>query len=103
VEHEPVEWTFTARAATHAELLQAVRRARLPDLVGAKETCEILGIQKMTLKRWLDPDSGRLGPDKTYMIPPKRIDAGPVWVKSDVIRFGQEVGRQRARATRRRV
>jgi hypothetical protein len=71
------------------------RTSRLPDLVGAKEAAEILGIQKMTLNRWLrpDPDTGR-----TYMIPPKRIDAGPVWVKSDVERFAEEIGRQRAPA-----
>jgi hypothetical protein len=76
------------------------RTPRLPDLVGGKEACEILGVQKMTLNRWMRPGSGNLGPDGTYMIPPKRIDAGPVWVRSDVERFAEEIGRQRAPAAR---
>jgi hypothetical protein len=67
----------------------------LPPLVGAKEVCEILGIPKMTLHRWLQPGSGELGENRTYMIPPKRIDAGPVWVRADVERFRDEVGHQR--------
>lgn len=58
----------------------------------------LLGVQKMTLNRWLRPGSGEFGPDQTYMIPPKYIAAGPVWVKSDVERFAEEVGRQRALA-----
>jgi predicted site-specific integrase-resolvase len=74
------------------------RTPRLPELVGAKEACELLGIQKMTLNRWLKPGSGTLGPDGTYMIPPKRIEAGPVWVREDVVRFAEEIGRQRAPA-----
>lgn len=74
------------------------RTPRLPELVGAKETCEILGIQKMTLNRWMRAGSGTLGTEQTYMIPPKRIDAGPVWVRSDVERFAAEIGRQRAPA-----
>lgn len=76
------------------------RTPRLPDLVGAKEACEILGVQKMTLNRWMDKGSGAHGPTSTYMIEPKRISAGPVWVKSDVERFAKEIGRQRAPAKR---
>lgn len=72
------------------------RTQRLPDLVGSAEACEILNIQKMTLHRWLLDDSGTLGPNRTYMIPPKRINAGPVWVREDVERFAQEIGRRRA-------
>jgi hypothetical protein len=105
------EWTFTVRAGTHAELVQEVKRASdgpdtswewetLPELVGSRETCELLGIQKMTLNRWLKPDSGEFPPDRTYMIPPKRIDAGPVWTKADVLRFRREKGRQRAKPHR---
>jgi hypothetical protein len=71
---------------------------KLPELVGSKEAVEILGIQKMTLNRWLEPLSGPFGPDCTYMIPPKRIAAGPVWVREDVERFAAEIGRQRAPA-----
>jgi hypothetical protein len=78
------------------------RTPRLPELVGSAEACEILGIQKMTLNRWLRPGSGNhescQGPDATYMIPPKRIKAGPVWARTDVVRFGEEIGRQRALA-----
>lgn len=74
------------------------RTPRLPELVGAKEACEILEVKKMTLNRWLRPGSGTLGPDQTYMIPPKRIEAGPVWVREDVERFAEEIGRQRAPA-----
>jgi hypothetical protein len=89
------------------ELIRMARRPwrtpRLPELVGAKEACEILGIQKMTLNRWMKPGSGPHGADGTYMIPPKRIDAGPVWVRSDVERFRDEIGRQRARAGEARV
>jgi hypothetical protein len=69
---------------------------KLPPLVGAKEACEILGIQKMTLRRWLEKGSGNFGPDGTYMIPPARIDAGPVWVRSDIEYFVEEIGRRRA-------
>jgi hypothetical protein len=107
------EWSFSAHAATQAELVAALRDALdhyaperahstsdLPDLVGSKEACQILGIQKMTLTRWLDPGSGSLGPDRTHMIPPKRINAGPVWVRSDVERFAVEVGRRRQPARR---
>lgn len=74
------------------------RTPRLPELVGSKEACRILDIQKMTLNRWMRPGSGELGPEQTYMIPPKRIEAGPVWVREDVERFADEIGRQRARA-----
>lgn len=72
------------------------RTLRLPELVGNKEACEILGIQKTTLGRWLKPGSGVLGPHKTRMIPPRYIDAGPVWVKADVVRFAEKPGRRRA-------
>lgn len=71
------------------------RTPRLPDLVGNKEACEILGIKKMTLRRWMEPGSGPFGPDKTRMIEPRRVDAGPIWVRSDVERFRDEIGRQR--------
>lgn len=74
------------------------RTPRLPDLVGSQEACELLGIQKMTLNRWMKPGSGIHGEDGTYMIPPKRIKAGPVWVREDVERFAAEIGRQRAPA-----
>jgi hypothetical protein len=79
------------------------RTPRLPALVSSKEACEILGIQKMTLNRWLRPGTGPHGPDKTYMIPPAPHSpaAGPVWVRSDIERFRDEIGRQRAPAEQR--
>lgn len=77
------------------------RTPRLPDLVGAKEAALILGVRKMTLLRWMEPQSGYLGPEQTYMIPPARIDAGPVWVRSDVEKFAAEVGPKRVQAPKR--
>lgn len=78
------------------------RTNRLPPLVGSIEACEILGVQKMTLYRWMQPGSGNAesshGSDRTYMLTPQRIKAGPVWVRDDVERFASEIGRQRAPA-----
>lgn len=41
-------------------------------------------------------ENGQYGANGTYMIQPRRISSGPVWVKSDVERFAEEIGRQRA-------
>jgi hypothetical protein len=76
---------------------------KLPELVGVKEACEILDVDKNTLYRWLKPSSGdgkvvTVDAQRSYMIPPKRISSGPVWVREDVERFRDEIGRQRARA-----
>jgi hypothetical protein len=70
---------------------------QLPELVGNAEALEILDVSKMQLNRWLRPGTGDFYPDGTYMIPPKRIAASPVWVRSDVERFAREIGRQRAK------
>lgn len=81
------------------------RTARLPEhIVGTKGACKILGIHKTTLNNWLEPGSGKIGPDKTYMIPPRRVwdaegdvaDGWPVWDAQDVYRFAAEIGRQRS-------
>lgn len=92
-------WLLSGADIMRKRLLQT---PRLPDLVGAVEACEILGIQKMTLSRWLKPGSGTAdwshGPDRTYMIEPKRIRSGPVWTREDVEWFAQAIGRQRAPA-----
>lgn len=77
---------------------RAWRTARLPELVGNAEACEILGISKRTLGRWMQPGSGEFGPESTYMIPWKTIRASPVWVREDVERFADEIGRRRALA-----
>lgn len=80
------------------------RTPRLPDLVGFKEACEILGVQKMSLHRWQKKGSGAntpwggFGPDQTYMIPAARVQSGPLWDRRDVERFAAEIGRQRAAA-----
>jgi hypothetical protein len=78
----------------------------LPELVGNKEACEILGIDKMTLNRWKEPGSGEVldfdgfGPNRTYMCTWAEIASGPVWVREDVIRHRDEIGRQRAPSAR---
>lgn len=80
------------------------RTPRLPDVVSSKGACELLRVDKQTLWRWCQPGSGSLGPDKTYMIPPKLVWSGddtkgwPIWDRADVERFAAEIGRQRAPA-----
>lgn len=74
-------------------------------LVGIKGAAHILGVDKSTVHQWLKPGSGELGPEKTYMIPPARVDGEfstgktrgwPVWFRADVEYFEAEIGRQRA-------
>lgn len=79
------------------------RTARLPRVVGIKGASNLLGVHKTTLTKWMEPGSGELGPDKTYMVPPLRVgdggdvdDGWPIWAREDVVRFAQEIGRQRA-------
>jgi hypothetical protein len=69
----------------------------LPALVGNKETCELLGIQKSTLARWMKPETGEHGPQRTYMIEWKTVNAGPVWDRRDVEDFAAMNPRRRAR------
>jgi hypothetical protein len=127
VEQAHVEWTFNAKAQTFTDLLEVVREAAsaenttgdvsggdavgdvdrpyetpgLPKLVGKKEVCEdLLNVPRMTVDRWLEPGSGGefgFGLDRTHLIPPAHIAAGPVWVESDIIRWREEVGRKRKR------
>jgi hypothetical protein len=77
--------------------------SKLPKLVGEKEAAEILGVHKQTLDRWLEPgsagDDRGFAPDHTYMIPPKRVAAGPIWAREDVERHAKEIGRQRRKGT----
>lgn len=81
----------------------------MPRVVGSKGACAILGIDKMSLHRWMKPGSGNdescQGPDRTYMITPLRVgdggdvdDGWPIWVREDVERFAVEIGRMRAPA-----
>lgn len=78
---------------------------RLPRVVGIKGASNLLGVHKTTLTKWMEPGSGELGPDKTYMVPPRRVDDGtgsedgwPIWDAEDVVWFAKEIGRQRALA-----
>lgn len=81
---------------------------RLPPLVNFAEAAAILGKDRMTLHRWLEPGSGLeqgpcFGPDRTYMLPPHQTTNGRIWVRSDVERFaaeygGKPLGRRPARA-----
>lgn len=63
---------------------------KLPPLVGVKDACELLGVQKMTFNRWrqdgyFDVPSADPGPSQ-----------GPVWVEGDVIAWRDKHGRKRA-------
>lgn len=62
--------------------------AELPSLVGVAAACEILGINRMTFKRWRD--------SKYFAIKPVQIGRDPVWTRSDIEAFAREHGRQRA-------
>lgn len=66
------------------------KTADLPDLVGVAEACDILGINRMTLKRWRD--SGY------FSIEPVQIGRDPVWTRDDIEGFAEQFGRQRALA-----
>jgi hypothetical protein len=82
----------------------------LPDLVGVQEAAKILGVNPMTLYRWLKPGSGvntqwgGFGPNKTRMIPPKPVAGsskkGGVWVREDVLTFARDIGAERDRPSR---
>lgn len=72
----------------------------LPELVGFAEAVEILGIEKSTLRLWMQPGSGPHGPDGTRMITPQKLRATPVWVRADVERFKAEFGTRRRRPSR---
>lgn len=83
----------------------AWRTPRLPELVNTDGACEILGVDKMTLWRWQQPNSGtpetNHPPENTYLIPPIRaLGRGgekkqPLWTKKDLIVFRDMHGRQR--------
>lgn len=74
----------------------------LPDLVNGEGACRILGVDRRTLQRWLEPGTGGQGPDGTWMIPPRVVEPpNPrevrwLWVRADVERFAVEYGRRRA-------
>lgn len=74
------------------------RTPRLPELVGNKQACEILGVSKVTVGRWLEPGSGEghgFAPDDTYLIPPQLTSAGRVWAADDLRRFKASRGNRR--------
>jgi hypothetical protein len=68
------------------------------DIVGNREACELLGIQKATLARWMKPGTGEHGPQRTYMIEWRsEVSAGPIWDRQDVLDFAATNPRKRAR------
>jgi predicted site-specific integrase-resolvase len=65
------------------------KTSELPELVGVREACAILGVNRMTFLRWRD--SGY------FDIAPREInDRDVVWTKDDIERFAADKGRQRA-------
>ncbi|MBO0767385.1 MAG: hypothetical protein J2O48_01745 [Solirubrobacterales bacterium] len=85
----------TKQADYAAQIAQHWGTPQLPELAGSKEACEILGITKATLARWLEPGSGSHGDQCTWMIEPRYVAAGPVWPRADVEGFAREIGRKR--------
>ena len=97
-----------------AERRYAWRIGRVPPLAGSKEAREILGIDKMTLNRWMAAGSEGVGetgafssntvtlPEEVregvYLPPWKVIASGPVWCYEDLVRHAEEFGRKRAPA-----
>ncbi len=79
---------------------RSYRTSRLPPCVGLEGALEILQVEVSTVWRWLKPGTGLIGVDRTYLIPPALLE-GPgrrtmFWVREDVERFAQEIGRIRA-------
>lgn len=84
--------------SNRASIYRPPRTERLPDLVGRKEVCEIVGCSTMQLHRWLTPGSGDgngFGDDDTHMIPPAMAGSHRVWVRSDIEWWAKHVGRKR--------
>lgn len=71
---------------------KAPRTRDLPALVGVKECCVILEVQKMTFNRWRE--SGYFDIEPADPGPAQ----GPVWVRDEVVEWGKRNGRQRAPA-----
>jgi hypothetical protein len=71
---------------------------KVPRLVGVRGALEILGVQKMTLKRWRE---GELAvryfdvPSVQEIHGEEEPAGGPVWVRADVERWHSEHGRRR--------
>ncbi len=95
-----------------AEKRYGWRVLRLPPLAGSKEARQILGVDKMTLHRWMLDNSG--GPGETgavssntvylkdgkvredvYVPPWIETANGPIWVVEDLLRHSEEFGRKR--------
>ncbi len=89
-----------ARQRAAAVVRRSYRTARLPPCVGIDGAAEILGVERSTIYRWIKPGAGQIGEDRTYMMPPAMLE-GPgrrtmFWVREDVERFAEEIGRIRA-------
>lgn len=67
---------------------ERARTSALPELLSAKEAMALMGITKMTFKRWRD--SGY------FAIEPAYVGKDPVWTRDDIMEFSETFGRQRA-------
>ena len=69
-----------ARERARGELrLPSRKNADKLELLGVAEICALLGVHKMTLKRWRD--AGR------FPAPLQEMAAGPVWSRKEVERW----------------
>lgn len=76
---------------------------RLPVLVGVKEACEILGVDRKQLDRWCEDGSGTNGLRRTKAPPWTQVAATKIWTRADVERFHDELrGQAPATAARGR-
>lgn len=64
---------------------------RLPGLVGGKEACEILGVDRKQVARWCKDGSGTNGSRRTKMPPWTQVAATKIWTRADVERFREEL------------
>lgn len=75
------------------------------ELVGVWEAHEIVGVERSRFARWLAPrrkwiEGGRKGAPPELAIPTPLADlrSGPVWLKSDIVKFAREFAERRSTA-----
>lgn len=66
---------------TSVRVPKGQRTNDLPELCSPQDVCRLLGVHKMTFKRWRD--------DGLFDIEPKVTSAGPIWTRADVEAWGQ--------------
>jgi predicted DNA-binding transcriptional regulator AlpA len=74
---------------TATDIVRPWRTALLPPLVDLVVACEILGVTKATLYRWMK---------EGYMLEAAQAGRKPIWVREDVERFTEQYGRVRSLA-----